>query len=129
MPYTYVISEGLVVRDDGVVVAPTSDMTNPDYLAWLAWCEAGNPVQQIQQRRPAVPSSVTRRQMLTALHRLGWLDSIRAAIAASPDVELQIAFNEAQDFEREHPAINQLATAFGNTQDQIDDLFILASSL
>ena len=34
---------GVVIHDaTGTQVAPTSDMQSPAYLAWIAWCEAGN---------------------------------------------------------------------------------------
>lgn len=41
--YSYFAAAGIVVRvADGVTVAPTSDTSGEDYLAWLAWCDAGN---------------------------------------------------------------------------------------
>jgi hypothetical protein len=43
--YTVSLSEGTVTRDDGVVVAPCQSTDDPDFLAYIAWVEAGgNPI-------------------------------------------------------------------------------------
>jgi hypothetical protein len=72
---------------------------------------------------------VTRRQMLTALHRVGMLETIKAAVAGSGDVELQIAFDEAQDFERTNPMLIGMTQAIGKTDAEIDAIFALAKGL
>jgi hypothetical protein len=41
--FTNYVYEGVVRRDaDGAVVAPVSDMSDPAFLEWIEWCEAGN---------------------------------------------------------------------------------------
>ncbi len=41
--YTIVLDEGTVTRDeDGVVVAPCQSADEPDFVAYIAWVEAGN---------------------------------------------------------------------------------------
>ena len=72
---------------------------------------------------------VTRRQMLTALHRAGLLDTIKAAVAASGDVELQIAYDESQEFQRDNPFLATMAQALGKTDAEVDAIFALAASL
>ena len=72
---------------------------------------------------------VTRRQMLTALHRLGMLETIKGSVAASGDVELQIAFDESQEFQRGNPFLATMAAALGKTPVEIDDVFALAATL
>ncbi len=72
---------------------------------------------------------VTRRQMLTALHRVGLLATIKAAVAASGDVELQIAFDESQEFQRNNPFLASMAAALGKTDAEIDAVFALAATL
>lgn len=78
---------------------------------------------------PQTFKPVTRRQMLTALHRAGMLDAIKAAVDGSGDVELQIAFNEALDFERTNPMLIAMAQAMGKTDAEIDAIFALAETL
>ena len=78
----------------------------------------------------AVPVNVvTRRQMLIALHRTGMLDAIKAAVAASTDVELQLSFAEAAEFERSNAALRAVAAALGKTDAEIDAVFSLAAKV
>lgn len=72
---------------------------------------------------------VTRRQMLTALHRVGLLATIKGAVAASGDVELQIAFDESQEFQRNNPFLATMAAALGKTDAEVDAIFALAATL
>lgn len=72
---------------------------------------------------------VTRRQMLTALHRAGLLDTIKAAVAASGDVELQIAYDESQEFQRDNQFLASMAQALGKSDTEVDAIFALAASL
>lgn len=76
-----------------------------------------------------VGGPVTRRQMLTALHRIGLLPIIKEAVAASDDVELQIAFDESQEFETGNAFISAMAQALGKTQDDVDAIFALARTI
>ena len=72
---------------------------------------------------------VTRRQMLTALHRAGLLATIKGAVAASGDIELQIAFDESQEFQRDNPFLASMAQALGKTDAEVDAIFALAATL
>ena len=72
---------------------------------------------------------VTRRQMLTALHRAGLLATIKGAVAASGDIELQIAFDESQEFQRNNPFLATMAAALGKTDAEVDAIFALAATL
>lgn len=72
---------------------------------------------------------VTRRQMLTALHRAGLLATIKGAVSASGDIELQIAFDESQEFQRDNPFLATMAAALGKTDAEVDAIFALAASL
>lgn len=72
---------------------------------------------------------VTRRQMLTALHRAGLLATIKGAVAASVDVEMQIAFDESQEFQRDNQFLAAMSQALGKTDAEVDAIFVLAASL
>jgi hypothetical protein len=67
--------------------------------------------------------------MLTALHRSGLLATIKGAVAASGDVELQIAFDESQEFQRDNPFLATMAAALGKTDAEVDAIFSLAATL
>lgn len=80
-----------------------------------------------------VPRSVTRRQALQALLLDGKLDLIKPVIDAIADPVkrrlTQIEWDDALEFERDWPTINQLGAAIGLSQAQIDALFIKAKAL
>ena len=67
--------------------------------------------------------------MLTALHRLGILESVKLAVANSNDIELQISFDEALEFERSNPAIMAMAYMFNLADSDLDNLFIQGSRI
>lgn len=106
------------------------------HLRWLgagpqpteAEIEAAAPAAIAAAARAAI-KPVTRRQMLTALHRVGLLATIRGAVAASGDIELQIAFDESQEFQRNNPFLVSMAAALGKTDAEIDAVFALAATL
>jgi hypothetical protein len=79
-------------------------------------------------QRAAIPS-VTRKEMLIALHRVGLLDPIKSAVAASGNIELQIAFDEALTFERGDAFLASMQAAMGKTDAEVDALFALAASI
>jgi hypothetical protein len=89
---------------------------------------AAEPAAMAAAARAAI-RPVTRRQMLTALHRVGLLATIKGAVAASGDVELQIAFDESQEFQRNNPFLATMAQALGKTDAEVDAIFALAATL
>lgn len=77
----------------------------------------------------AVPQSVSRRQFKLALLQQGLLDTIQDYIIGSKDRELQLEWTETVDFERANLHLNALAATLGKTQQDLDSIFILASTL
>ena len=80
-------------------------------------------------RLASIPHSLTRRQFKLTLIRLGLYETVESMISASADLELRITYQEAQDFERTHPMILQMAESLGKTDAELDDLFILGGTL
>ena len=89
--------------------------------------ETAYPAAQSAAVRAAIPS-VSIRQMHTALHRVGLLAPIKAHIAASGDIELEIAF-ASPTFERSNALIGDMAQAMGKTDAEVDAIFALAASI
>ena len=79
-------------------------------------------------RLAAIPVSVTPRQIRQALTRAGLRAAIEAAIAAG-DQDTKDWWEFATVFERAHPMVVAMATALGQTERQLDDLFTLAATL
>lgn len=129
--YTCILDEGIVIRDaDGVVVSPTHDDTTEDFQNWKTWCESGNSAAIVPTRGLGeIPQSVTRRQMLIALNRMGLKTVIENLIEASGEDELKIDYYEAQTFERDNPALAAMAEMLNKSVTDIDRIFVLAASV
>ena len=78
----------------------------------------------IPQPSAASPSgsTISPFQAKAALLQAGLLAQVEALIAQSDDLT-KLAWAEAQEFRRDSPLLNQLASALGLTARQVDDLF------
>ena len=79
-----------------------------------------------------VPQIVTARQMKKALAITGKLAMIEAYInsMAEPNKTLVgIEFRESNEFQRNNAILNQMAPLLGLNQEQVDELFVLATTL
>lgn len=76
-----------------------------------------------------VPQEVSRFQAKAALSLAGKLAQADAAVAASNDPILQLAWAEATTFKRNSPGIAALAPAIGLDDAALDDLFIAAAGI
>lgn len=79
-----------------------------------------------------VPTSVTMRQARIALHRNGLLSGVEAAIQTMEEpfrTEVKIAWEYAQTVDVDSQFTQMLAMAIGLNQEQLNDLFIQASTL
>lgn len=79
---------------------------------------------------PAQPDqtmpTLTARQLRLGL--LDYLDQVEQIIANSDDRALQIEWEYATEFERNHPAIVSIGEAIGLTPEQIDAMWINAAN-
>lgn len=75
-----------------------------------------------------VPTSVTARQFRLALNQLSLRSAIDAAVAAA-DQNTKDTWEYSNVFERDNPMLLAMATALGKTTEEIDAVFILASTL
>lgn len=85
---------------------------------------APSPEEELAAERSAM--RVSRFQARAALHNVGLLASVEAAVAAA-DPFVQIAWQDASEFRRGSPTIAALAAALGLTDVQLDDLFRAAA--
>jgi hypothetical protein len=101
------------------------EMAADEEAAFLAW--------QAEVSGPTIPQSVTRRQAKEALLLNGLLANVQPAIDAITDATqrglMQIEWDDAQTFERNHASLIQLATALGLDSAGIDALFVQAAAL
>lgn len=75
-----------------------------------------------------IPQSVTRRQALLALLAADLLDDVEAIMAAAPRA-VQIAWDASSVFERDNPLIASMAEQLDLSDEDVDALFVQASTL
>jgi hypothetical protein len=105
---------------------------------WEVRDEAGNVIginqQAVEPESPAVPASVSARQIRLWILRQGInLAQVAAAIDAIPDQlqrdSVRVEWDYAPYVERSHPFLIPLAAALGLTEEQVDQAFVEASQL
>ncbi|MFV0481353.1 MAG: hypothetical protein ACK5LP_05155 [Campylobacteraceae bacterium] len=79
--------------------------------------------QKEAEYRASIPTELTAYQARAALLEFELLDDIEAAMP-SMDRKIQLAWEYAQTFKREHEFIQSLITQFGINEEQLDQLFI-----
>ena len=81
---------------------------------------------------PVVPASVTMRQARLALLGAGMLPSVEAAIDALSEPQrsaARIEWDYSNEVQRHNGFVSALAPALNLTEQQLDELFVLASTL
>jgi hypothetical protein len=105
---------------------------------WEVRDDAGNLVglnqQAVEPESPAVPASVSARQIRLWLVRHGVsLAAVESAIDAIPDAlqrdSVRVEWEYAPYVERSHPMLVPLAAALGLSEQQVDQAFVEASQL
>lgn len=79
-----------------------------------------------EMNKSLVPISATKRQLRLTLLNMNILSAADTFVAEQSQ-EVQIYWNDSQDFYRQHQMIISLSAQFGLTEAQVDDIFIVAS--
>lgn len=80
---------------------------------------------------PLVPQTVAMSSFQLALLEIGELDNVQPVIDLLPMPDkrkAQILWDKANTVERNNPFIVSMGAAMGKTEQEIDDLFVLAST-
>ena len=90
--------------------------------------------QEIDQRKPRLPDTCSPRQLRIALIQNGISPSVVDAQidGISDPVQKEIASAEweyALEIKKEHPLVGMIATSLNLTEQQVDDIFVLAVTL
>lgn len=120
-----------ILRDSaGVLFLLESTQDIPDGCFLEAQTANPNYLLNIQGK---VPASVTMRQGRLALLQYGLLDMVDNALNAIEDdfarKKAKIEWEYAQTIERDSAWVSNLAASLGLTEDQVDQLFLLADTL
>lgn len=130
----------LIIQGDRIVATATDEYTGPD--AFIGAPDDFD-IERLSEYRvvdgqgvlppPPPVTTVTMRQARLALLGAGLLDDVDAAIAAIPDETqrraAQIEWEYAAVVERNNALVQQLAPAFGMTEQQVDEFFATAARL
>jgi len=86
------------------------------------------PAEQIRQFQLASIPAVSPWQIRKALNALGLRDAVEKAVAAS-DITTQDAWNHATEFRRDDVLVEGVGKALNKSDEELDNLFILAGTL
>lgn len=125
--------------DENVIIRLSDNASipkeNPQYTAYLDWLEEGNTPEPEFTEEDIVAErmgkSVTMRQARLALLQAGLLPQIEVAIEglSEPDkTAVKIEWEYALDVKRSHTWVIALTQQLGMTDQQLDDLFVLAET-
>ena len=116
-----------ILNLDGEVenrIVADADFVEEHYSGRYRLLPDPEPVQSISD----IPT-ITRFQAKAALLNAGLLEQVDAAVAASDDPLVKLAWSEAQTFERISPAILAITDDLGMAPQEVNDLFIAAKKI
>lgn len=122
---------GIRVDINGVTAFVPLDPANSDYQRIMALVGSGTVIiAPVAPSPPTIPTRVTRRQARLALLEAGLLDQVEA-IMRNPDTPrtVRITYEDATEWWRNDAMITAMALALGLTPEQVDHLFVTASTL
>lgn len=134
MRYAYSPHTGEIIKTEVIVDwMGVTEIAPPAYDEQIESCFFNNGAWEIVPMQPdpeAIPDSVTRRQGRLALLEIGKLSDVENAIASIVDPAERMAAEieyDADTWERSNLFLQAIWQQLGGTEQELDDLFILAS--
>lgn len=115
---------------DGALIP--ADPDNTDWQAYLLWLGGGHVPEPSPPVAVIVPASVTMRQARLALLSAGLYEQVEAVMAALPQPQRTAALIEweySNEVLRHNGFVSQIGPALGLSAEQLDALFVQASTL
>jgi len=127
----YTESGSIKAAIDGAKLLVPNDMSNRHRQMIAEWEAEGNTIAPYVEPPAPTPQRVTRRQGRLALIDAGKLADVEAAIAAIADpieqMKAQVEY-EADTWERGNAFLQAMWAQLGGTEQQLDALFLTAST-
>lgn len=124
--YKLTNTESVIRLSDRATIAKQT--SSIDYQEYLDWVNSGNKPEPADIPEPEIPSSVSMRQARLALLQSGLLSAVSAAINAGGEAD-QIEWEYAAEVNRNQPLVQNMKVGLSLSDADLDNLFILASSL
>ncbi len=127
----------IIYDDSGKIISFTQFVTNNDlYILAPHWFTIEDITKyKIVEKKliKKIPESVTPRQAKLALFNVGLLSQVESAIESIQDEVIKnsakIEWNNAEEFRRDWPLLNSIASELNINKATLDALFISASKL
>lgn len=119
-------STSLIRLSDNSLIPP--DPLNKDYQDYLAWVDDGNEPFPPDIEPVLIPSSISMRQARLALLSADLLDPINEAFSLMTQAD-QIEWQFASSIDRNSRLVSNLASRLDISDAELDQLFLLASTL
>jgi len=109
-------------------IRPGAEWSCGDTYESLTWNGPGKKptladIQAAWESMPAPPVVVSFRALAFALLQAGLYEQVKAAALATPEGEIWWSTAQSTTVHRDHPFVIALATAIGQTPEQIDAIF------
>lgn len=128
----YSTIDGSTIEFSGIGDLPEKSTIDPRPNAYYVWSDGWVMTEESikQAAIDSTPKSITKRQALLALHRLGKLTEIVDAVKAGDfGVEMQIEYETATVIERDNPQAKLIFEKIGFSDDEILQFFNFASKI
>lgn len=115
-----------IVQGDGSITIIPRDLNNNDYAALVA---TNTPIADYILPKAPVPQNIAMWQARVALSKAALLDRANAVVAAANDPVISNFWEYATGIDRSSPTLAKIALALGQTDAQLDALFVEAASI